>query len=45
MANVRPRSPNASGTASEVTRSAAIDTNITSRMTPSSGSITLVSQA
>ena len=45
MAKVRPRSPNASGTASDTTSSAAIDTNITRRTTPSSGSITLVSHA
>ena len=45
MANVSPRSPNASGTASDATSRAAIDTNITRRTTPSSGSITLVSHA
>ena len=39
-----PGSPNASGTQSETSSSAAIAPNMTSRTAPSSGSITLVSQ-
>ncbi len=45
MAKLRPTSPKASGTHSEATSSAAMETNMTSRTTPSSGSMTLVSHA
>ncbi len=44
-AKVRPRWPKASGTQSETISSAAIAPNMTSRTAPSSGSMTLVSQA
>ena len=44
-ANRRPRSSKASGTQSATTRNAAIAAKITSRTAPSSGSMTLVSQA
>ena len=44
-AKARARSPNASGTQSAATSSAAIAANTATRTAPSSGSITLVSQA